>query len=214
MTLTTVSAPTTKTTRNTQRNQITRRNITSQAVLSPLTGAVMLFGSALLTTQTAQAKMRDFGSILCRCLNSSVRHDDPASKFERMILLEIENIKFGEGKSYSSKEALISDFFNQNNPKLMCGRETRGSWREREHILKRSISANMYHFLEKVGSSREYSMDFNYYEIIDGEKETLLDYLDKILADEDLMEGYDRDELETLVHMIENDGGKRGRELE
>lgn len=158
--------------------------------------------------QVASVRRTDIGAVLCRCLNGSLRVDDPATKFERAILKEI-----GVDVNHPNKEKIISEFFNKNNEKLNCGKETTNGWREREHILKRSISANMYHFLQKVGSSRKYSIDFNYYEMVDGKKETILDYLDKILADDDLMEGYDRDELEELVGMIEDVGGKRGDEL-
>ncbi|MEL6562426.1 MAG: hypothetical protein AAFQ94_29925, partial [Bacteroidota bacterium] len=98
---------------------------------------------------------------------------------------------------------------------LICGNDTHGKIRDSEHILKRSIAYDGTHFLRRILETEEYAgkVDYNFYEIVDGKKETILDYIDKILNDENLMIVYDKEELEDFIDMIEDSEGKRGSEL-
>ncbi|MEL6562425.1 MAG: hypothetical protein AAFQ94_29920 [Bacteroidota bacterium] len=104
---------------------------------------------------------------ICRVLYSTAASPNAATNFEDFLV----NLIKGE-TSYSEREKaeIVSGFFNKNNSCLICGDDSDVKIRENEHLLKRSISSNGYQFLEKVVTSEYYYFDFNYYEIVDGEK--------------------------------------------
>ncbi|MEL6562132.1 MAG: hypothetical protein AAFQ94_28360, partial [Bacteroidota bacterium] len=158
---------------------------------------------------------------ICRLLYDSTGDSNPAEKFEEGILKVSKSLNLYpelSDKSISElseieKIKIISRFFNDNNNCLICGNDTSLKIRNNEHILKRSISSNMPHLLRKALETENYDIDYNFYEIVNGKKETILDFIDKILSNEDLMRTYDKEELEDLMDMIEDSGGKRGKEL-
>lgn len=71
----------------------------------------------------------------------------------------------------------------------------------------------MYGYLQQLAIDEGYSVDFNKYEIIDGKKETLLDFIYLIINDEELAEDYNVYELEGLARSIVKRGDKRGKDL-
>lgn len=136
--------------------------------------------------------------------------DTPVLGFENSILTHL-----GLPANHPEKEKHISKFFNENNAKLICGNDNDEIGRETEHILKRCIALGEHNFLVHVANSMKYNglFDWNFYEMVDGKKETILDYIDKILADEEWAFEYDVDELKELVVVLEQADAKRGSEL-
>lgn len=133
---------------------------------------------------------------------------DAIEKFENSILSYL-----GFPESTPNKEKIISKFFNENNSKLICNDDSDSYIRPNEHILKRSLGRAEHDFLKYIANSSKYEIDWNFYEIVDGKKETMLDYIEKIINDPELAEDYNIPELKTLVRTIEGRGGKRGHEL-
>lgn len=103
---------------------------------------------------------------------------------------------------------------DDNNFKLICGNNSDEYIRKDEHVLKRFLARSEHEYLIHMANSVEYDgFDWNFYEMVDGKKETILDYLDMIFNDPDLAEDYDIPELKTLYRTIKQNGGKRGPEL-
>lgn len=113
-----------------------------------------------------------------------------------------------------NKGKYVSKFFNENNHLLICGDDTDFYGRENEHIFKRMLALSEHEFLVHAANSEDYEIDWNFYEIVDGKKETMLDYIDKIINDSELALDYNIPELKTLIRTIKARGGKRGHELE
>lgn len=133
----------------------------------------------------------------------------PVSGFEEDILSYI-----GISNDDPNREKHIAKFFNENNHLLICGEDNDEFIRPNEHILKRSIALSEYDFLLHAANSPKYDdMDWNFYEIVDGKKETILDYLDMIINDEELAIEYDVDELKSLMRVLEQNDAKRGKDL-
>jgi hypothetical protein len=146
---------------------------------------------------------------ICRSGYINWPSSEPVVGFENSILKHI----IGVDENHPDKEKLISKFFNENNAKLICGEDTDEFIRPNEHILKRSIALSEYDFLLHAANSSKYTLDWNFYEMVDGKKETILDYLDMIINDEELALEYDVDELKELITVLEQSGGKRGKDL-
>jgi hypothetical protein len=133
----------------------------------------------------------------------------PVRTFERVILNEI-------GTTFDDPERFkkISDFINNNNKFLICVNETVPNHRKREHVLKRAIAFQNYSYLNHLAENEDlYSIDLNFYEIVDGKKETLLDYVNMIIADPEKLNDYDEDGLYELRDMFIEMGLKKGSEL-
>lgn len=134
---------------------------------------------------------------------------DAVIDFETVLLLHL-----GLPEDTPNKEKHISRFFNENNSKLICEDDGSDFIRANEHILKRSLARSEHDFLLHIANSSKYEIDWNFYEIVDGKKETMLDYMDMIINHPELSEEYNIPELKSLMRVIEQDGGKRGRELD
>ncbi len=159
----------------------------------------------LPTLSFAQESLADK---VCTSLYIRGHNSSPVSAFEESLLKHM-----GLPTDIPNKEKLISKFFNENNSKLICEDDVDEYIRENEHVLKRSIALGLYHFLSHAANSSEYELDWNFYEIVDDKKETILDYLDMIIADKELALDYNIPELKSLMLTLEEAGAKRGREL-
>ncbi|MEQ3664115.1 hypothetical protein [Olleya sp.] len=133
----------------------------------------------------------------------------PTDEFDRAILREV-----GSDLNDPDRKKKVSDYLNKHSDILICGDDGVEGIRKREQLLKRSVSCGLYGYLQHLAMDNQYSVDFNKYEIINGEKETLLDFIYLIINDVDLAEDYDILELEALADAIEEKGGKRGKDLE
>ena len=169
--------------------------------ISSLSNVVRRVGNELKTEDT-------LAEIMCGAGYAEWASTDSIGGFEKAILRHI-----GRPTNDPNKEKYISKFFNENNSKLICGDDNDTYIRENEHILKRSLALGEWDFLDHAANSSKYELDWNFYEIVDGKKETILDYLDMIIGDEELASEYDVDELKTLVSTLEAEGAKRGSQL-
>ncbi len=87
-----------------------------------------------------------------------------------------------------------------------------------EHVLKRAVSTNtqsemLFTYLMRFGPG---VIDFNNsIEIVDGKEETLIDYLDKIIASEDFEKNYNTSDVKSLRSSLTNHfNAKTASELE
>jgi hypothetical protein len=153
-------------------------------------------------------KNEELASKICSFGYSSWGNTSPTDEFDKAILREI-----GTDLNDPERKMKVSNYLNENSHILICGDDGIDGLREREQLLKRSVSSGFYGYVIQLAIDVEYSIDFNQYEIVNGKKETLLDFIYLILDDEDLANDYDIAELKGLVRSIEKRGGKRGKYL-
>jgi len=175
---------------------------------------VTFFSTSNINAQTTKKSGNEVGeydlTLADRICSKGYVHwasSTPVRGFETAILKHI-----GLPENTPDREKKISKFFNDNNSKLICS-ENDYYIRENEHILKRSVALSEYDFLMTAANSSKYELDWNFYEIVDGKKETILDYLDMIINDVEMEEEYNINELKSLIVALEEAGAKRGREL-
>ena len=132
----------------------------------------------------------------------------PVDSFESTILKVI-NVSFDD----PLRAKKISDFFNNNHAKLICGCDSNSRHRSREHVFKRAIAIQSYEYINHLARSDDYSINMNFYEIVDGKKETLLDYVDMILNDPKKREMYNLNALNILRENLVDLGVVNGSEL-
>ena len=175
--------------------------------------ALLLLVNLIVTSAQSQTEKVHINAY-CRKLYDCTGVESPGQCFEYAIVKKYGN-KEPKELNQSQIADIVSQFLNENQNVLICGNDTHVKIRDKEHILKRSIAYHGPHFLRRILETEEYAgkVNYNFYEIIDGKKETILDFIDKILDDEDLMHVYDKEELEDFIDMIEYSGGKRGSEL-
>lgn len=80
----------------------------------------------------------------------------------------------------------VTQFWNEKSECLICNTKT-AQGRNPEHVLKRAVSL-LFHreiFFHYLFSFKDPKIDFNAIEIVDGQEETLLDYIDNIIASDD-----------------------------
>lgn len=109
----------------------------------------------------------------------------------------------------------VSKFFNQYKNKLICpGRSTSviPLCNRPNHLFKYAVLFPIMDFYDEILFNKEagFNIDFNAYEIVDGKKETIVDFLEKMVATNE----YDNDTLLLLRDDIMDFGGKRGADLE
>lgn len=105
--------------------------------------------------------------------------------------VKIENLfleYLGINREASNYKKKIADFYNAHHDKLIC-KNTNADFKRPEHFLKRVINASMYKFILEdflLYDEEELPINVNTVEIHNGNKETVVDYIDKILASPDL----------------------------
>jgi hypothetical protein len=132
----------------------------------------------------------------------------PVKSLEKTILNEI-----GVSVDDPLRSQKISEFFNKNHEKLICDDGSLQQFRQREHFFKRAIAIQAYDYFYHLAESDDYSINMNAYEIIDGKKETLIDYVDKILNDPAKRALYNIAGLKDLRIILEELGVVKGSEL-
>ncbi|MDO7138145.1 hypothetical protein [Algibacter lectus] len=154
------------------------------------------------------SKNEELASKICSLGYGSWGNTNPTNEFDTAILREVRS-----DLNDPKRKKKVSDYLNKHSHILICGDDGVEGIREREQLLKRSVSSGLYGYLQQLAIDKEYSVDFNKYEIIDGEKETLLDFIYLIINDEELAEDYNVYELEGLARSIVKRGRKRGKDL-
>lgn len=129
------------------------------------------------------------------------------NEFKEIILDELDVSPTTDSEA---KNELVSNFLNQNKQKLICPKATGKTDSRDLHIFKTAaLEGTIDLYDEILLDDEEYEIDLNAYEIVNGKKETIVDYLDKLLAGQ-----FKGDEdLELLRDDIIDMGGKRGVEL-
>ena len=134
--------------------------------------------------------------------------------------IELSMLKFnGWDRQTPNYQRKLSEFFNANSDKFICEHTDDYSY-DRQHLFKRIVRMTMYKtlFLEGFFLRDEnlYPIDVNFVgeNARNGEPETLLDFLDDILADPD-SPGYNRAEIYGLRELItEFYNAKKAKELQ
>ncbi len=106
----------------------------------------------------------------------------------------------------------FNNFLNTNNQSLVCPPFNGGSEKyPAQHIYKRLLAADLEEtFNEYFFELEEGDVDFNAYEIVDGKKETIVDWAEKWIS---LGKGNPED-IKDIVSVLEDEfGAKRGSEL-
>ena len=136
---------------------------------------------------------------ICGAMYLAWQGATPVASFERTILNKI-NVSYND----PLRAKKISDFINNNHDKLICSDDSLQKHRKREHIFKRAIALQSYFYFHHLAKSDDYSINMNFYEIVDGKKETLLDYVDMILNDPEKRKMYNLNSLNNLRDTLED----------
>tara|TARA_Y100000385_G_scaffold252241_1_gene275562 strand:+ start:132 stop:767 length:636 start_codon:yes stop_codon:yes gene_type:complete len=140
------------------------------------------------------------------CMNISFASHagfDPG-KFKKVILEGL-----GLDNNIDNATQVVSSFLNKYKQDLVCPKLKSRKGSRDMHIFKSAITSGVAELFDELLDEDLYDIDYNAYEIVDGKKETLLDYLDEIISSGQ----YDNDDMELLRDDIIEAGGKRGSEL-
>ena len=172
---------------------------------------IALIFAFVLSSGTAQAdsltakEVEAINSDLCKNLSFSDTTGFYPERFNRIIL---EGIGVPES-SLDAKKA-VSKYLNDNKNHLLCHTNSILVGKKEKLFMKMALMDGVIDLFDEILLNDEfYEIDFNGYEIVDGKKETLLDWID-ILIDR---ESHDYAELRSIEQVIVDLGGKRGSEL-
>lgn len=113
-------------------------------------------------------------------------------------------------KNDKNKNQIVSHFLNTYKNDLICKKASDSIVRRDLHVYKLALFRSVIDtFDELLLDEDNYTIDFNAYEIVDGKKETVVDYIDKLIA----AGRHDRGELLSIRDVIVHLGGKKGSEL-
>ena len=171
------------------------------------------FFSILSFSQTSENTVfesdESMASFICVCYYSSVDADNQMEYFISNIML-----KLGLDKNDKDRKKIVGNFLNNNYDKLICGDDARGNLRDKETLIKRSVGRGEYSLIDNLMLDElEYKYNLNHYDVVDGKKETILDYVEKILNDPKLLAKFDVGRLKVLHNDFIEYGAKRGSEL-
>jgi hypothetical protein len=151
----------------------------------------------------------ELGNFVCATYYSSLNSTNPTEDFDMKILE-----KLGEDKNSPNRKNIVGKFLNENHKNLICGEDSDARLRSNEPLLKRAIGRGEYGLINNLMFFEDdYKYNLNHYEIVDGKKETILDYIEKILNDPELLKRYDTDSLMVLHNDFIEYEAKRGKEL-
>ena len=127
------------------------------------------------------------------------------AKFEKPII-EIYKISAND----KNKNQIVSHFLNTYKNELICVRKQDTDIKRNVHLYKYALFRSIIDMFDELLLDEDnYTIDFNAYEIVDGKKETVVDYIDKLIA----AGRHDRGELLSIRDVIVHLGGKKGSEL-
>lgn len=150
----------------------------------------------------------EFNSIrvdLCKDIKISYAEGFSPTRFKQIILNGV-----GVKQSASNANEVVSSFLNDHKNKLVCDKNGASSTSRNMLLFKSALLDGVIDLYDEILlDDEEYEIDFNGYEVVNGKKETVLDYIDKLIdGDND-----DSDELESIREVIVELGGKKGVEL-
>jgi hypothetical protein len=125
--------------------------------------------------------------------------------FERYIL---ETYKIS--KDDKNKNKIVSYFLNTYKNELICKKAKDSIVRRDLHVYKLALFRSVINFFDELLLDEDnYTIDFNAYEMVDGKKETLVDYIDKLIE----AGRHSKGELLSIRDVVVHLGGKRGVDL-
>lgn len=152
-------------------------------------------------------EIRNIALNLCGHIKFASSAGFSPKKFKEIILKDI-----GAPSNLSEKEKnqKVSKFLTENKNKLVCAKNHLKKDSRELHLYKTAILDGVIDLYDEILTDDEdYEIDLNAYQIVDGKKETVIDYLDKVLAGK--FSG--SDELELLRDDLIDMGAKRGVDL-
>ena len=116
------------------------------------------------------------------CLEIQYAGDDldgfNVENFENLI---IKPLNLATIKTPKQKKQIISIFLNIHKDKIICYRDENDQDSRDLHLFKVAASDGLIEFFKLFLFNPEYEIDLNVYQIVDEKKETLLDYIDKLI---------------------------------
>ena len=160
-------------------------------------------------------ELQDFSEIICAEATSLSRGDSISKAGE---IIEAMFIKmFGIDKNDPNYKQLVAAVYNKYADCFICRDKPTKFTRNPEQFMKRVVSLGMYESILDdflLYDNEEYPINVNTIEIVNGEPETFLDYLNKILADPKVDKKYDVKEIKSLRrYVIEDYNAKTAAEL-
>ena len=162
--------------------------------------------SLLQQKELTEKEIKYIAGRLCSDLHQSDAVGFSEERFKRIIAIEI-GVKVNNPKI----NLYISEFLNKYSTKMVCPPDNHKNDNRFKHLYKSAMLKGITDLFDKILLNEdEFTIDFNIYEIVDNKKETLLDYIDKLIASNK----FDKKELQIIQMEIEDLGGKRGAELD
>jgi len=173
---------------------------------------ILIFGilasnlNAQMNKNLTNVEVSDIHYCLCRSVSTDAV-DFNTDHFRSIIANGI-----GIDPNQEGANKLISLFLNEHFNDLICPKDPKDTTHRKKHIFKDIIliRGGFDIFNDIVMDPDEYSIDWNLYEIVNGKKETLIDYIEYLIE----REGDDDGDYAFLISDIRDLGGKRGAELD
>ena len=142
---------------------------------------------------------------LCMDIITATNFGFQVERFKKVILDGL-----GISENSENINQVVSSFLNKYKQELVCPKDKTRKNSRNLHIYKSAIRGGVIDLFDEILlDTDEFDIDFNAYEMVDGKKETVLDYIVKCIDSGQ----FDNDELELLKDDIIDAGGKRGNEL-
>ena len=144
-------------------------------------------------------------NLLCMNLISATSFGFKPLEFKKVILDGL-----GINENSENVNQVVSNFLNKYKQELVCPKDQSRKNSRDLHIYKTAILGGVIDLYDEILlNTDEYDIDFNAYEIVDGKKETVLDYTDKLI----LTGVHGTETLELLKDDLIEAGAKRGDEI-
>ena len=105
---------------------------------------------------------------------------------------------------------IVANFLNKYKNKLICPENKTRIYSRKMHLYKVALLDGILDLYDEILlDDEEYQIDFNAYELVDNKKETVLDYIDKLIVENH----GDIEELDSIRGVIIELGGKKGKDL-
>jgi hypothetical protein len=144
-------------------------------------------------------------NLLCMDIITATNFGFQEERFKKIILDGL-----GINENSENVNQVVSSFLNKYKQELVCPKDQSRKNSRDLHLYKTAILDGVIDLYDEILlNTDEYDIDFNAYEIVDGKKETVLDYIDKLIK----TNVHGTEELELLKDDIIEAGAKRGDEI-
>ncbi|TDY13834.1 hypothetical protein A8975_0430 [Meridianimaribacter flavus] len=166
-------------------------------------------------TGYGETEVEMLGNKICLSIDINFGYDDAGEKIENIFLAHL-----GITRKTPNYKQQILELWNTYSNCFVCKSKsvTKPELPYPTHFLKRVVDFNMEpqvfdQFL--LEDPEEFPIDVNAVELVDDKSETLIDYLDKIIADPSRHKDYRLTVIKELrTYLIEDYGAKTAAELE